>query len=90
VLYRALRKGRDLARAGERSADRILGVTRREIAAEPAARLDYLSLVDSRTLLPVRRVEGRVLMPVAAYFGRTRLIDNVEFTAPRSARRRGA
>ena len=90
VLYRALRKGRDLALRGERSVSRVLAAARREIAAEPAARLDYLVLVDARTLAPLSRLRGRVLMPVAAFFGRTRLIDNVEFTVPGGGRRGGA
>lgn len=81
VLYRALRKVRRAARDGERSARRLQRLAEREIAAEPEAHLDYVAVLDARTLQPVRRLEGRILVPVAAFFGGTRLIDNVEFTA---------
>jgi pantoate--beta-alanine ligase len=39
-------------------------------------RVDYLSMVDARTLLPVASVHSGTLMAIAAYVGNTRLIDN--------------
>lgn len=79
VLWRALRRARRAAAEGERSAARILSLVRREIAAEPRVRLDYAAVVDAATLEDLKRLRRRVLIPVAAYLGRTRLIDNVEF-----------
>jgi pantoate--beta-alanine ligase len=80
VLWRSLRRVRRAVREGERSAARILALIRREVAAEPRVRLDYAAVVDAKTLEDLRRLRRRVLVPVAAYLGRTRLIDNVEFT----------
>ncbi len=82
VLHRALRAGRRLALAGERSAGRVLGTVKREIAREPRVELDYVAAVDARTLEPRRRLTGRVLLPGAIRVGGTRLIDNEEFTLP--------
>jgi pantoate--beta-alanine ligase len=84
VLYRALRLARGRAQSGERSAETLLRLIRSEVAREPRVRLDYAAVVDARTLDPVDRVEGRVLIPIAAYVGKTRLIDNVEFAVTRS------
>jgi pantoate--beta-alanine ligase len=39
-------------------------------------RLDYLAIVDANTLLPVSSAETGTLVAIAAYVGRTRLIDN--------------
>jgi pantothenate synthetase len=38
-------------------------------------------VVDARTLAPVTRVAGRVLVAVAARVGPARLIDNLEWAA---------
>ena len=80
VLWRALSAARRAVGQGERSAARIRKLIEREVAAEPQLRLDYTAVVDARTLAPISKLTGRVLIPVAAYLGRTRLIDNVEFT----------
>ena len=79
VLWRSLRKAREAARSGERSAARIKQVIRREVGKEPRVRLDYTAVVNARSLGEIRKLEGRVLIPIAAYVGTTRLIDNVEF-----------
>ena len=43
-------------------------------------RLDYVDVVDAVSLKRVSRLRGKVLVPLAAYLGKTRLIDNVELT----------
>lgn len=49
-------------------------------------RLDYLSLVDSDTLSPVRTTSAgqHVLCAIAAFIGKTRLIDNVDWVVDRA------
>jgi pantoate--beta-alanine ligase len=42
----------------------------------PSLEPDYLALVDPDSFEPVRSVNGRVLVAVAARIGATRLIDN--------------
>jgi pantoate--beta-alanine ligase len=79
VLWRALSAARAAARNGERSAARIKAIVRREIRKERQLRLEYVALVDARTLEDLKTLRGRVLIPLAARLGRTRLIDNVEF-----------
>jgi pantoate--beta-alanine ligase len=81
-LWRSLRKARQAARSGERSAARIKQLVRREIGKEPGVRLEYTAVVNARNLEEIKKLEGRVLIPIAAYVGKTRLIDNVEFEVP--------
>ena len=78
VLFRALREARALIHSGERRAEPILRRIRSRIAEEPLVRMDYVVVVDARTLSPLERLEGRVLIPLAAWLGKTRLIDNIE------------
>jgi pantoate--beta-alanine ligase len=80
VLYRALRKAERAVRSGERSSSRVLALIRREIATEPRVRLDYVAVVNARSLEKLTRLRGRVLLLIAAWVGKTRLIDNLEFS----------
>jgi pantoate--beta-alanine ligase len=77
VLYRALRRVEELARAGETNSERLRSAALFVLADEPAAVLDYLEIVDPDTLLPLPSVAQGALVAVAAKFGNTRLIDNV-------------
>jgi hypothetical protein len=52
------------------------GVILETIQAEPMARIDYVELVDARTLQQVDSIERPVLVALAVYIGKTRLIDN--------------
>lgn len=81
VLYRALSDGRELIRAGERSVKKVEAAMTRLIWAEPRARLDYLAVADPITLDEVRSVRGRVVLLLAVWIGKSRLIDNVIVTA---------
>jgi len=80
VLVRALRDAADAARAGERDARTLRDRARATIEAEPGVRLDYAELVDAGTIEPVADVHGTVVLAVAAFVGRARLIDNLAIT----------
>jgi pantoate--beta-alanine ligase len=77
-LSRALMGARDRAAAGERDARTLVEGAR---AALDVDRLDYLELCDAATLAPVTQVGGPSVLLVAAFIGRTRLIDNVRLDA---------
>ncbi len=78
-LYRSLQKAKELLQKGERKADRILQEMKGILQSEPLVRIDYAQICDARTLQDVDRVEGDVVVALAAYLGKTRLIDNVVF-----------
>jgi len=76
-LSRALFAARDRAAAGEGAAKVLLETAR---AALDIDRLDYLELCDSQTLAPLTELERPAVLAVAAFIGRTRLIDNVQLS----------
>jgi pantoate--beta-alanine ligase len=76
ALSRALREAADRAAKGDRDAERLRAGARERIAAA-GARVDYVELVEPSTLAPVARAEPGSVMLVAAFFGTTRLIDNL-------------
>jgi pantoate--beta-alanine ligase len=76
VLFQALEWARKAIDSGERAADTLAQGIRERIEAT-SGRIDYVSVVDFETLRDVPVVRGTVLIAVAAFFGATRLIDNV-------------
>ena len=77
VIHRALVQAKNAYKDGERTASRLADIVRSAIETEPRARLDYVAIADAETLDPVDRVDERpTLIAVAAYIGKTRLIDN--------------
>jgi pantoate--beta-alanine ligase len=76
-LCRALFAARDRAAAGERGAPALLETARGVLDVD---RVDYLELCDVETLAPVARIERGCVLAVAAWVGRTRLIDNVRLS----------
>ncbi len=77
VLSQTLDDVRRLVSAGEREAARLVERMTRRVAATTGARLDYAAIVDADTLLPVQRLQGRILVALAVFFDATRLIDNI-------------
>ena len=41
-----------------------------------SGKVDYIAAVNKNTLEPVKRLKKGTLIALAAYFGKTRLIDN--------------
>uniref|UniRef100_A0A7C2ID57 Pantothenate synthetase n=1 Tax=Ammonifex degensii TaxID=42838 RepID=A0A7C2ID57_9THEO len=78
VLYRSLKLAGEAIARGERDAARLKQFIEETITAEPLARLDYAEVVSWPDLKPIESLQpGEVLLAVAAYFGRARLIDNL-------------
>jgi pantoate--beta-alanine ligase len=74
VLSQVLFAARDLVLGGERSAKTI----RASVAPLfDGVQLEYFSIVDPESLVPVERIEGLVLIAGAIWLGSTRLIDNL-------------
>jgi pantoate--beta-alanine ligase len=72
-LSRALAAAETLVANGERDAAKIIAAATVELSP---ARIDYVELRDAATLQPIERVERPAVLALAAFFGKTRLIDN--------------
>ncbi|HLP43419.1 MAG TPA: pantoate--beta-alanine ligase, partial [Fibrobacteria bacterium] len=77
ALSRALALAKEAWTRGERSGDALRALMRREIEASSPTRIDYAEAVSRGTLAPLGTVEGPAVLAVAAFYGATRLIDNV-------------
>ena len=76
VLSQAVKLGQKLVAEGENSAAAVTGAMSELISAEPLAKIDYVSMVSWDSIEPVETIEGPVLVAMAVYIGKTRLIDN--------------
>jgi pantoate--beta-alanine ligase len=74
VLHKALRAA---ATAGKKSARDVVDLARKVIGEAPLARIDYVEVVDLKTLQPAEIVRPNSLLVLAVFFGKTRLIDNM-------------
>ena len=76
VLYKALMQAKKDVRAGEHQAARVIARMKDLISSESSARIQYIECVDVVSLKPLVTLKGKVLIALAVYFGKTRLIDN--------------
>ena len=76
-LSRALFAARDAAASGAVAAADIVAQTR---AALDVDRIDYVELVDAETLRSTTDLSRPTVLAVAAFIGRTRLIDNARIS----------
>jgi len=77
VIHRGLMKAKEVFKKGERHSAKLEELVRTTIESEPRVRVDYVSIVDAETLEKLDKVDERpTLIAVAAYVGKTRLIDN--------------
>ena len=49
---------------------------RQALESEPLARIDYVEVVDFENIQRTAKIEGEILVAIAVYIGKTRLIDN--------------
>jgi pantoate--beta-alanine ligase len=78
VIHRALKQAKETFKKGERHASKLAEIVRTTIETEPRVRVDYVSVLDAETLEKLDKLDERpTLIAVAAYVGKTRLIDNI-------------
>ncbi|MDY3992196.1 MAG: pantoate--beta-alanine ligase [Evtepia sp.] len=76
ILSKSIFLGQKMVEEGETDANKIVAAMTANIQTEPLARIDYVSAVDGVTMMPVDQIQGTVLVAMAVYIGKTRLIDN--------------
>jgi len=82
TLFRALRHAEELIALGERLPQKVINAISDMIVRETSGAIDYVALVDVNTLQDVKEIRGQILIALAVFFGKTRLIDNILVQAP--------
>jgi pantoate--beta-alanine ligase len=82
LLPRVMRQTADAVLAGEAPFARLMDQARERLAAAGFGPIDYVSINDAETLVPVETLDRPARLFVAARIGRTRLIDNIPIEPP--------
>ena len=77
-LSRAVKAGKEVIYKGA-DAKEVLNPMKAIIEEEPLARIDYVMMVDALTMQPTEKADRDVLVAMAVYIGKTRLIDNFSY-----------
>jgi pantoate--beta-alanine ligase len=75
-LYRALSAVQNAFQHGEKDAGKLRAAMRDTLAAEPLAKIEYVSASNPDTLQELAIVGQNALFSMAVRIGKTRLIDN--------------
>lgn len=79
VLSKSLKLAKEALESGEKNTKIIRDIIVNNINREPLAKMDYVQVVDSLSLEEVEQINESVLIAIAVYIGKTRLIDNFTF-----------
>lgn len=79
ILSKSLILGREALENGERDPKKVIEIITNNLNIEPLAKVDYVDIVDSINIQHIDKIEGEVLVAIAVYIGKTRLIDNFLF-----------
>lgn len=77
ALSGALRQAEHALNAGARGPGQLVEAARRSLQNTPEVQVEYIEALDAKTLEPVERIDGPVVVAIAARVGNTRLIDNI-------------
>ncbi|MCD8216745.1 MAG: pantoate--beta-alanine ligase [Clostridiales bacterium] len=76
ILSKTIALGQKMVAEGESDAVKLVEAMKANIETEPMARIDYVKAVDGLTMQQVTEVKAPLLVAMAVYIGKTRLIDN--------------
>ena len=80
VLSECLKLAKEILDRGERNASIVKAAMLSCIILEPLAKIDYVEVVDSENLESIHgEISSAVLIPIAVFIGKTRLIDNIVY-----------
>ncbi|MBN1058608.1 pantoate--beta-alanine ligase [Clostridium botulinum] len=80
ILNRSLLKAKETLENGERKANIVKNIIKDSINSEQLAKIDYVELVDNNSLENIEFIDRDILVAIAVYIGKTRLIDNFTFS----------
>ena len=76
ILHKALTKGEEMVKAGEKEPSVIIKAVSDIINTEKLTKIDYVDVVSFPEIEHIAKIDRPALVAVAVYIGKTRLIDN--------------
>jgi len=80
ILSKTVLLGKEIIAKGERSGKALTDALKANIQKEPFARVDYVDVVNGISMEPIENLQGQILVAMAVFIGKTRLIDNFSVT----------
>jgi pantoate--beta-alanine ligase len=77
IVYRSLGLAEEMIRSGEISAKEVKARVQAFINIEASIKIEYISISDPGNLEDIEVIAGDVLVAIAVWIGKTRLIDNI-------------
>jgi len=77
VLFQSLKMAEKMLRERNYSLEKIKKEMVKQIEGRTSTRIDYIATVDPETLDPLEKIQPNMLLALAVYVGKTRLIDNI-------------
>ncbi|HEY8540758.1 MAG TPA: pantoate--beta-alanine ligase, partial [Pseudothermotoga sp.] len=77
ALNKSLKMAESLYRSGEKSASRIIEKILDYLSSFDKLKVDYVEIVDEESLEPVSQINKKVIVALAVWVGKARLIDNI-------------
>lgn len=76
-LYKSLCKAERLLKDGMKNSNQIIKTIREVLDTKDLIKIQYIEIVDPKDLKSIGNINGQALVAIAAYVGKTRLIDNL-------------
>lgn len=77
ILSKTVELAKKLIAEGETDADVLVAKMKENIETEPMAKIDYVKAVNGLTMQQQKEIKAPMLIAMAVYIGKTRLIDNI-------------
>ena len=76
-IYKSLQKSREMVDSGCRKTETIIAEMRNILQQKLSIQIEYISIVDDKTLENIEYIQDKALAAIAVRIGGTRLIDNI-------------
>ncbi|MBM7569851.1 pantoate--beta-alanine ligase [Aquibacillus albus] len=76
-IYKGLKYGQKLVVDGEKNPANIVKEVKNYVSNQTHAKIDYVEVLNYPNLTPVKQINNQVILAIAVYFEKARLIDNL-------------
>ena len=83
LIYKSLQKCKEMIESGVRQSEPIISQMRKVLSVATSIEIEYVSIVDLRTLQEIDNIAAKILAAIALRVDTTRLIDNIVVDAGR-------